>query len=208
MSGLSRPPPPGPRPHSALPTPGEGQSGCRGARYPTPAPDGHERGAGAHGARERDLQVPAATVGQRELHLHVLQRADVVGSASARRHVPPHLRQRQDGAGGGAGCERPFCGPAGGGGHRGLGSRRGAHPLSHLIDGESEATGAGPHASVTPSPAAMTGAGRGQADTAEARRRRAAHVGVCTISMTHFCWRCVGSHVRAMSTSSLASSSP
>lgn len=39
-------------------------------------PDGHERGARAHGAGEEDLQVPAAAVGERQLDLHVLERAD------------------------------------------------------------------------------------------------------------------------------------
>ena len=34
------------------------------------------------------------------------------------------------------------------------------------------------------------------------------HVGVCTIGITHFFWGCVGSHERAMSTSSPASNSP
>lgn len=35
-----------------------------------------------------------------------------------------------------------------------------------------------------------------------------AHVGVCTMLMVHFLWGCVGSHERAKSTSSPASSSP
>lgn len=35
-----------------------------------------------------------------------------------------------------------------------------------------------------------------------------AHVGVCRTRMMHFLWGCVGSHVRAKSTSTLASRSP
>ena len=76
-----------------------------------PAPDGHEGGAGAHGAGEGDLQVPTAAVGQGQLHLHVLQRTDGVGVAGAGRHILPHAHDWQDGAGG----QGLSCWPAGGG---------------------------------------------------------------------------------------------
>lgn len=57
---------------------GKAREGTAGSQDPLRCltPDGHERGARAHGAGEEDLQVPAAAVGERKLDLHVLERAD------------------------------------------------------------------------------------------------------------------------------------
>lgn len=97
------------------PTCGGAREGTAGSQGPLGflTPDGHERGARAHGADEEDLQVPAAAVGERQLDLHVLKRANeaAAGAIGADGHVLRHQHPRRDGAGGVRTVLWVCCGP-------------------------------------------------------------------------------------------------